>query len=218
VRVEWKLLAGLRAEDSDALLEQARRRRFARGDVVFHEGDPAHALHLVVAGRFAVRVTTPLGDTATLHVVGPGGWFGELAIVSDAPRNATVAALDPGETLALQRAQVDDIRRRDPTVDRVLIGALVAELRRTSTQLLEALYLPADRRVLRRLSDMAKVYATANGATVIPLTQDDIAQLAGTTRPTVNKVLRAAAAGGLVELRRGRIEIRDHDRLIDAAD
>jgi CRP-like cAMP-binding protein len=185
---------------------------------VFHEGDPADALHLVAAGRFAVRVTTPLGETATLSVVGPGGWFGELAIVSDAPRNATVAALDPGETLALRRAHVDDIRRRDPSVDRVLIGALVEELRRTSAQLTEALYLPADRRVLRRLCDMANVYATANGATVIPLTQDDIAQLAGTTRPTVNRVLRAAAAEGIVELRRGHIEIRDHDRLIDAAD
>ena len=139
VPVEWKLLAGLRANDSDALLEHARRRQFTRGDVVFHEGDPAHALHLVAAGRFAVRVTTPLGDTATLSVVGPGGWFGELAMVSAAPRNATVAALDDGETLALQRAQVDDIRRRDPSVDRVLIGALVEEVRRTSAQLIEAL-------------------------------------------------------------------------------
>ena len=216
--MEWKLLAGLHADDVDALLQQTRRRRFVRGDVVFHEGDPADALHLVVAGRFAVRVTTPLGETATLSVVGPGGWFGELAIVSDAPRNATVAALDPSETLALRRAQVDDIRRRDPSVDRVLIGALVDELRRTSAQLTEALYLPADRRVLRRLSDMANVYASANGATVIPLTQDDIAQLAGTTRPTVNRVLRAAAADGVIELRRGHIEIRDHSRLIDAAD
>lgn len=215
--MEWKLLAGLRTADSHALLQRASRRRYARGDVVFHEGDPAHTLHLVVAGRFAVRVTTPLGDTAMLSVVGPGGWFGDLAIVSDAPRNATVAALDSGETLALHRAQVDDIRRRDPSVDRVLIGALVEELRRTSAQLIEALYLPADTRVLRRLADMANVYATAPDETVIPLTQDDIAQLAGTTRPTANKVLRAAADDGIVVLRRGRIEVRDRDRLIDAA-
>jgi CRP-like cAMP-binding protein len=215
--VEWDLLAGLGEDDRRELLGQARRRRFAKGDIVFHEGDPAHALHLVATGRFAVRVTTPLGATATLSVVGPGGWFGELAVVSDAPRNATVAAREPGETLALLRAQVDDIRRRDSTVDRVLIGALVDELRRTSARLLEALYLPADTRVLRRLADVASLYASGETATVVPLTQDDIAQLAGTTRPTVNRVLRAAAADGIVASRRGHIEILDRDRLVDAA-
>ena len=93
--MEWDLWAGLREAERQELLGRARRRRYNKGDIVFHEGDPAHALHLVAAGRFAVRVTTPLGDTATLSVVGPGGWFGELAIVADAPRNATVAALDP---------------------------------------------------------------------------------------------------------------------------
>jgi len=217
VPVEWTLLAGLRADDRDELLANTRRQRFAKGDVAFREGDTATSLHLVAAGRFAVRVTTPLGEIATLSVVGPGDWFGELAMVSDAPRNATVAALEPGETLALQRAWVDDIRRRDPTVDRVLLGAAVDELRRTSARLLEALYLPVELRVLRRLCDMESLYADGHGTTVIPLTQDDIAQLAGTTRPSVNKVLRAAAADGIIALRRGRIEIQDRERLIAAA-
>lgn len=211
------MLAGLDVGDRDALLSRARRRRYGKGEVVFHEGDPAHGLHLVAAGRFAIRVTTPLGNTATLRVAGPGDWFGELAIVSDAPRNATVGALEPAETLSLGRDQVDDIRRRDATVDRVLIEALVGELRRMSVRLLEALYLPADTRVLRRLSDVAQLYACTNGTTVVPLTQDDIAQLAGTTRPTVNKVLRKAAAGGVIALRRGHIEILDRTRLADAA-
>jgi CRP-like cAMP-binding protein len=217
VAVEWKLLGGLHAAERDELLRHARRRRFAKGDIVFHDGDPAHALHLVDVGRFAVRVTTPLGATATLRVVGPGDWFGELAIVSDAPRNATVAALEPGETLSLQRAQVDEIRHRDPSVDRVLIDALVDEVRRLAARLVEALYVPADARVLRRLADIANLYDNSDSPTIVPLTQDDIAQLAGTTRPTVNKVLRAAAADGIIALRRGRIEILDRDRLIHAA-
>ncbi|MEY2461181.1 MAG: hypothetical protein QOG30_3011 [Acidimicrobiaceae bacterium] len=214
--MEWKLLAGLRVEDRHTIVAQTRRRRFAKGEVVFHEGDPANTLHLVDGGKFAVRITTPLGDSAMLRVVGPGGWFGELAIVSDAPRNATVAALEPGETLSLRREQVDDLRRRDPTVDRALISALVEELRRTSMRLLEALYLPADIRVLRRLSDVSELYARADGTAVVPLTQDDIAQLAGTSRPTVNKVLRAAAVDGIVALRRGHIEILDRNRLTEA--
>jgi len=213
------LLAGLTDGDRKALLAQARPRRFSKGEVVFHEGDPADSLHLVDKGRFAVRVTTPLGDKATLGVVGAGGWFGELSIVSDAPRNATVAALEPGETLSLRRQQVDEIRRRDRGVDQVLIGALVAELRQTSARLLEALYVPADTRVLRRLAEVAALYASSDGTspTVVPLTQDEIAQLAGTTRPTVNRVLRVAAADGIVALRRGRIELLDRERLQRAA-
>jgi CRP-like cAMP-binding protein len=214
--MEWKLLAGLRVEDRHTIVAQTRRRRFAKGEVVFHEGDPANTLHLVDEGKFAVRITTPLGDSAMLRVVGPGGWFGELAIVSDAPRNATVAALEPGETLSLRREQVDELRRQDPTVDRALISALVEELRRTSMRLLEALYLPADIRVLRRLSDVSELYARADGTAVVPLTQDDIAQLAGTSRPTVNEVLRAAAVDGIVALRRGHIEILDRNRLTKA--
>jgi CRP-like cAMP-binding protein len=213
--MEWRLFAGLRVEDVQAIVTQTRRRRFAKGEVVFHEGDPANALHLVDQGKFAVRVTTPLGDSAMLRVIGPGGWFGELSIVDDVPRSATVAALEAGETLSLGRDQVDDLRRRDPTVDRALIGALVDDLRRTSTRLLEALYVPADMRVLRRLSDVAEVYARADGSAVVPLTQDDIAQLAGTTRPTVNKVLRAAAGAGIVALTRGHIEILDRTRLAE---
>jgi CRP-like cAMP-binding protein len=215
--VDWTLLAGLPPADRQALLVQARRHRYAKGEIVFHEDDPADALHLVDQGRFAVRVTTPLGDRATLNVVGPGGWFGELSIVSDAPRNATVAALEPGETLTLRREQVDELRRRDPGVDHVLIGALVEELRQTSVRLLEALYIPADARVLRRLADVAQLYARADGPTVVPLTQEEIAQLAGTTRPTVNRVLRGAAADGIVLLRRGRIELLDRERLIKSA-
>ena len=62
--MRWKLLAGVPDEDVRRVLEIARRRRFKRGEVVFHEGDPADSLHLVVAGRFAVQRTTRLGEDA----------------------------------------------------------------------------------------------------------------------------------------------------------
>ena len=58
----------------------ARRRTFRRGEVVFHRDDLAESLHLIVKGRFAVRITTPLGETAMLDVIGPGEAFGELAV------------------------------------------------------------------------------------------------------------------------------------------
>src|SRR4051812_31226583 len=101
--MEWQLLSSLADDDRRTLLTMARRRRFRRNEVIFHEGDPGDAFHLISKGRVAVRVNTPLGETATLVILGPGEYFGEMAILSPAPRNATVVALEPVETMSLHR-------------------------------------------------------------------------------------------------------------------
>lgn len=215
--MEFALLSGIAEDARRQVLSHARRRRFRRGEVVFHEGDAGDTLHLVTRGRFAVRVTTPLGDVATLLVLGPGGHFGELAIVAPGPRNATVAALDDAETLSLHRDNVIELQRSLPSVATALVDGLVTEIRRLSHQLLEALYLPADQRVLRRLLDLISGDEADAGPVTIPLTQDELAQLAGTTRPTANRVLRDAVDAGLVELHRGRIVVLDQEGLVRRA-
>ena len=213
--VEWQLLASLAEEDRRTLLALTRRRRFKRNEVVFHDGDPGDSLHLISKGRVAVRVMTPLGDTATLVILGPGEYFGEMAILSPAPRNATVVALEPLETLTLHREDFNELRRQHRWIDTFLIEALASELRRSSLRLLEALYVSVDKRVLRRLAALVDIYQDSEADTpvVIPLTQEDIAQLAGTTRPTANRVIRAAEAAGMVRLGRGKVEIVDADGL-----
>ena len=211
--VKWELLGVLSDEQTQAVLAGARRRRFKRGDVIFHEGDPGDTLHLLDRGHVAVRVTTPLGDTATLRVLGPGDTFGELSVVSPAPRNATVEALDDVQTLGLQRGHFDELRRAHPGIDRFLLEAVIVEVRRLSTQLLEAMYVPVPTRVYRRLVDLTMLYGPGGGPVVIPLTQDDLAGLCGTTRPTANKVLQELADQGVVDVGRGKISILDPDGL-----
>lgn len=209
--VDWPLLETLTAEQRRRLLSHARRRRFKRGEVVFHEGDPGDALHLVDKGHLAVKRSTPLGDVATLLVMGPGDFFGELAVVAPGPRSATVVALDPVETLALHRQVFDELRQTHPGIDRVLIHALVEEVRRLSAMLVEALFVPADKRIYLRLGDLARIFSVPGqvGPVLIPLTQEELAQLAGTTRPTANRVLRSAEAAGALKVARGRIEVLD---------
>src|SRR6266545_5402743 len=115
--MEWRLLADVPPEDVRQLLAIARRRTFERGEVVFHEGDPGDSLHLIVKGRFAVRITTPLGERALIAINGPGGAFGELALVSsEAVRSATVAALEPAETRSVFRDDFAALRKRHPGV------------------------------------------------------------------------------------------------------
>ena len=208
--MEWALLAPLSDDERREVLHLARRRRFKRGEVIFHEGDPGDTLHLIDRGHVAMRVTTPLGDVATLIVEGPGRHFGELALVGKTgTRNSTVVALDATETLGFHRDRFDELRHRYRSFDDVLVVALAAEVRRLSARLAEALYVPVDTRVYRRLVDLAAVFATGDATTTIPLTQDDLASLAGTTRPSANKVLRAAQDEGMLRITRGSIEIID---------
>ena len=191
------------------MISVARRRRFARNEVVFHRGDPADTLHLIAKGRFASRVTTQLGESVTVAVQGPGEAFGELALVErEAGRSTTVVALEAGETFAVGREEFDGLRGRYPGVNDVLVRLLAQKLRRQSELLAEALFVSAEERVLRRVCELARLYGGE-----IPLTQEDIAGLAGTSRATVNRVLRAEAKRGTVELRRGRTAVRDVDAL-----
>jgi CRP/FNR family transcriptional regulator, cyclic AMP receptor protein len=185
-----------------------RRRRFAKGDYVFHEGDAANAVHVIVKGRAAIRVSTPFGNVATLNVLGRDASFGELALLDPtAPRSASVVALDPLETLSLRTEEFDRLRTEVPGVGDAIVGVLVDQVRQLSTRLLEALYVPADQRVLRRLHDMVAVNGGANA--VVELTQDEFATMAGTTRSTVNQVFKAAESEGIVLLARGRVQVLD---------
>ena len=205
--MEWRLLRGVPDDKVRRVLASARRRRFAKGAVLFYEGDDASTLYLLAKGRVAVRVTTRRGDILTLDLLGPGDVVGELAFLTpDARRTATVVALEATETLVLDRAVFDELTRQDPSVSEVLLHLLAERIRRLDARLLEALYVPAETRILRRLVELAATYGA-----VIPLTQEDLAGLAGTTRATVNRVLRREVESGTIALSRGRITVVDNE-------
>jgi CRP/FNR family cyclic AMP-dependent transcriptional regulator len=210
--VEWRLLKDVPAEEVRQVVAISRRRVFQKGEVVFHQGDPGDSLHLVVKGRFAVRIMTPLGDSVTIAVRGPGENFGEMALVDpETRRSATVQALEPAETQAVYYGELERLRAKHPQISQVLIAFLAGALRRENELLLEALYVPADRRLLRRLAELSATYADAQG--VIALTQEELAQMAGTSRATVNRVLREEERRGTLELRRGRTVVVDAEAL-----
>jgi CRP-like cAMP-binding protein len=210
--VEWRLLKDVPAEEVRQVVAISRRRSFHKGEVVFHQGDPGDSLHLVVKGRFAVRIMTPLGDSVTIAVRGPGENFGEMALVDpETRRSATVQALEPAETQAVYYGELERLRAKHPQISQVLIAFLAGALRRENELLLEALYVPADRRLLRRLAELSATYADAQG--VIALTQEELAQMAGTSRATVNRVLREEERRGTLELRRGRTVVVDAEAL-----
>ncbi|KQW53042.1 hypothetical protein ASC77_01705 [Nocardioides sp. Root1257] len=206
----WRLLDPLRAEDREAFLAVARPRAFARNEVLCHEGDPADSLHLVDQGHLAVQGGLATGATATFTILSPGDYFGELALLrADRRRTATVTALEPSRTLAIAATAFDALCTRNPAIERVVSTVLADRIDLLSRRLLETLYESLDRRVYRRLLELGRSYGPQDGTVAIPLSQTQLADLVGASRPSVNQVLQRLVALHVVTLSRSRIEVID---------
>ena len=211
--MDWQLFAGLTRRTSAGCSRSRGGGASTATRSCSTAATPATRCTLIGKGRFAVRITTQLGDTATLAVFGPGEAFGELALLSsDRFRSATVVALEPAETYSVGGSDVQRLRREHPGVNEILIGLLAERVRQLNERLVEALFVPAETRVLRGPLPDEDVRRRVDWA-VIPLTQEDIAGLAGTSRATVNRVLRDEERRGTVELGRGKTVVLDADDL-----
>jgi CRP/FNR family transcriptional regulator, cyclic AMP receptor protein len=209
-----QLLDGLGEAERREVRAAMHRRRFTKSMIVFHEGDPGNSCHVVTKGRFAVSVSTPLGQSAVMWLPGPDDVFGEMALLGGRrDRTATVTALEPAETLELHRDRFDELCRSHPSVMRILVDVLARNVERTTELAIGGLFHPVDRRVGRQLGLLAALYLGDAGAGPIPVHQEVVAAMAGTTRPTVNRVLKQAEADGILRLARGRIEVLDRARL-----
>ena len=204
--MEASFLANLEPSQRERILDRSVRRRFRRRQALFHYGDPGDGMHLVRSGRVMIRISTPAGEEACLAVAGPGECIGEQSLlVEGGRRSASAIALEAAETLFLSRMAFLAMRGDDPVLDRIMVSLLTARVLRLTDQLVEALFVPAPRRVLRRVAEAAGMYGDGG----IPLTQDEIASMAGCTRPTVNRALRSAEEAGLLDLARRRIRVLD---------
>ena len=212
--MEHRVLRSLDPEHQEAVLASAHRRRYGRGEVVFHEGDRGDTLHLLVTGRVAVQTTTRMGEVVTVNVLGPGASFGELALVDPASRRvATIVALEPVETLRLTRSAFDELRRTEPSVNQFLVEVLAEQVTALNERLREAYFDPVEPRVCRCLARLAEIYESGDGCVTVPLKQETIASMVGATRPSVNRVLRELEAGAVLSLSRGKLELLDTEAL-----
>jgi CRP-like cAMP-binding protein len=212
--MDWELLQGLPEEEADQVLAAGRRRRFARREMIWHEGDRADTFHVIRSGRIAIQGTTSEGNLVTMAILGPGGAAGLLAVHgSEAYHTSEAVALEATETLAIRIDDFVEFRRRIPALNEAVIRLVTDRALNLSRQLVEALFVSADARLILRLRMLCEVYGQGDGEVVIPLTQEDLANLAGVTRPTVNRVLKKEEDRGTLRVARGSIVILDRARL-----
>jgi CRP-like cAMP-binding protein len=197
-----------------------RRRRFRRGEVIFHQGDPGDALHLVSSGAVKIVLPSAEGDEAIIATLGSGDFFGELALLDGAPRSATAVAQEACETWTLSRDLFQDLLDRDASLRASLLAGLTHELRRLTGQVEDLHFRDLAGRLAMRLVRLARE-ADPEAVEVRldwPYTQSDLAAMIGGTRQSVNKLLAELADRGLVIIERDRLTIPDVDALAREAD
>jgi CRP/FNR family cyclic AMP-dependent transcriptional regulator len=188
----------------------AHRRHFERNEVICHAGDPADSLHLVESGHLAVRGSLASGSTATFNILSTGDYFGELALLrDDRRRTATVVAVEPSRTLSIAGSTFRRLCASNPHVERALSVLLADRVDKLSKRLLETMFVSLDRRIYRRLVELAGSYGSDDNRASIPLSQSSLADLVGATRPSVNQVLQRLVNQRVVALGRGRIDVLD---------
>jgi CRP-like cAMP-binding protein len=187
-------------------------RRYRRNEVIFHEGDPGDALHIVVAGRVKITRESLDGSEAIVVTLGAGDTFGELVLLDGAARSASAIAMEPTETVTLTRAGFVELVEGASRFRWSLLGGVAHRIRRITDQLAEVHFLDITGRLaltLSRLAEEASPGATTNVALARPLTQTDLAAMVGGTRQRVNQILREFADEGLVEVDAGQIVVLD---------
>ncbi len=209
------MLRSLPDREAKLLLRAARTNSYSRRDLLVREGDAADSFHIVLDGHAAVQVTTPAGESAIVNVLGPDSHFGEVSLLGrpDPRRTASILALDRVRTLSIPATVFRDLHDRNPRLEQLVTTILARRVDELSAQLVEAMYDSLEHRVLRRLSALAVTYAGGSAEVTIPLTQDELSQLVGGARPSVNQVLRRLVDEGLLAVGRGRVVVQDVARL-----
>lgn len=209
------MLQSLPDPDAKVLLRAGKTNTYARRDLLVQEGDVADSFHIVLDGRAAVRVTTPSGESAIVNILGPDDHFGEVSLLGrgDPRRTASIVALERVRTLSIPAGVFRDLRDRNPRLEQLVSSILARRVDELSAQVVEAMYDSLESRIVRRLLGLAQVYGTASGEVTIPLTQDELSQLVGGARPSVNQVLRRLVDEGQLDLGRGRITVNHVDAL-----
>lgn len=216
-RMKPILFSGLLPAAIDDILGLARKRHYSRGATVFHQGDPAVTLHVVSRGLLALRFTQEDGQSTTLRVFGPGDAFGRAGVSVDNPtRVGSCVALEDCDTYELTLELMAQSRVKYPALNNGMMMVLLSELSQAYARLLDLSNVPADVRVRRSLAALAARCTRQATGISVPITQDDLAGLASTSRSTVNRVLAQQETLRRVALRRGTIVVLDLEGLLQS--
>lgn len=210
------LFVALDNEAAKALRSTMVELKISRGDELFAEGDPGEHLYVIIEGKIKLGTTSSDGRESLLAVLGPGEMFGELSLFDPGPRTATATAIVDSKVLSLGHDDLGPWLSGRPAVSQELLKSLAQRLRRTNEALEDLVFSDVPGRVAKALLDLSEKFGTRRDDGVYvahDMTQEELAQLVGASRETVNKALAEFAQRGWVKLEPRAILLVETDRL-----
>lgn len=202
------LFASFPEEPLRTLATLVTRRSATRGSIIMAAGDPTDSLYIILAGRFKVMMSDADGKEVILSILGPGEFFGEMGLIDDAPRSASVVAIEPCELLVITRRDFKRCMTENTEMAMAVMKGLVRRLREADRKIGSLALLDVYGRVARLLLDMSE---TVDGQKMVTkrLPKQDIAKMIGASREMVSRVMKDLQTGGYIEMRGSSIVLRD---------
>ena len=200
----------------DEFLSLATVQQFDVDEVIFQKSDPGDSLYAVVSGRVGITTESETGKAILLNMMKSGDVLGEIALLDGKPRTANAVALEQSELLRIDRADFMPFLERHPRLAIRLMGVLCDRLRWTSDIIEDTIFLDIPHRLAKRLMTLATQYGrpTNEGLLIdLRLSQEDLGQMLGATRESINKGLKLLEHKGLIEMHGGYIRLLDRNAL-----
>ena len=209
-------LAALSSADRRWLADRVRRRHFEKNDIVFQKDDPGQSLFIIETGQVRIYMPGVQGTDLTLTVMGPGEFFGDLSLLDGRPRSASASAIVETILLTIERNDFTSLIRARPDAALAILAEISKRVRETDQMASDLAFLDVSGRLARKLLDLADSNGAERPAGVllnVALTQEDLANMIGVTRESVNRNLSMFRRLGLIGREGRKIIIRDRSGL-----
>jgi CRP/FNR family transcriptional regulator, cyclic AMP receptor protein len=207
------IFCDLEAEAFDQVCRYAKHTTLKRGAAIFSKGDPGSSLFAVISGTVKMSISSPDGRSAIFNLIGAGEIFGEMSVLDGQARSADATANTNCEMFVIDRREFLPFVRSHPELAMKFIELLCAKLRWTSDQVEQVILQNLPGRLASALIRLAEKHRLVPGDRTIPVTQQEISEMVGMTRESINKQLRVWATRGWVRLEHGAIVVLDPDEL-----
>jgi len=214
------IFQGVESAAVNTLIEQLDSTTFPRGTTIFDEGEPGDRLFIITSGKVKLARHAPDGRENLLTIMGPSDMFGELSIFDPGPRTSAAVCVTEVTAATMDSQMLHDWIQAHPEISEQLLRVLARRLRRTNNALADLIFTAAPARVAKALLQLANRFGVQEGGALRvhhDLTQEEIAQLVGASRETVNKALAEFAHRGWIRLEGKSVLSSDTERLAKRA-